>query len=208
MADEPRAIERYTPAERTNHWLVALSFILVALSGLALFHPALFWLTSLFGGGQWTRVLHPFLGLFLFVAFVYLAKRMWADNKLEARDREWLKQWREVVGNREQNVPEQGRYNGGQKLLFWVLVWCMALLLVTGLMFWRAYFSDLFPVGLVRIAAVVHAIAAFVMVCTIIVHIYAAIWVKGSVQAMTRGTVSPGWAWKHHRGWFRQVAKR
>jgi len=44
-----------------------------------------------------------------------------------------------------------------------------------------------------------------VLICSIIVHIYAAFWVKGSVRAMTRGTVTPGWAWKHHRGWFREL---
>jgi formate dehydrogenase subunit gamma len=56
-----------------------------------------------------------------------------------------------------------------------------------------------------RLASVLHAIAALVLICTIIVHIYAAIWVKGSVRAMTRGTVTPGWAWKHHRAWFREI---
>jgi len=39
------------------------------------------------------------------------------------------------------------------------------------------------------------------------VHVYAAIWIKGTVRAMTRGTVSQGWAWKHHRAWFRQMRK-
>ena len=49
-------IVRYEPATRINHWIVAISFVLLALSGLALFHPALFWLTDLFGGGSWTRI--------------------------------------------------------------------------------------------------------------------------------------------------------
>jgi formate dehydrogenase subunit gamma len=39
----------------------------------------------------------------------------------------------------------------------------------------------------------------------IIVHVYAAIWVKGTLRAMTRGTVSEAWARHHHRGWYRQV---
>jgi len=46
-----------------------------------------------------------------------------------------------------------------------------------------------------------------VLICAIIVHIYAAIWVKGSVRAMTRGTVSYGWAWKHHRLWFHEATR-
>ena len=47
----------------------------------------------------------------------------------------------------------------------------------------------------------------FVLIFAIIVHIYAGIWVKGSIRAMTRGWVTPGWAWKHHRAWFREVTK-
>jgi len=44
-------IQRYNPSERSNHWMVAILFVLAALSGLALFHPALFGLSGLFGGG-------------------------------------------------------------------------------------------------------------------------------------------------------------
>ncbi len=66
MNEDPQErIERYAPATRINHWIVAISFVLLALSGLALFHPALFWLTNLFGGGPWTRILHPFIGCFM-----------------------------------------------------------------------------------------------------------------------------------------------
>ncbi len=57
-----RRIKRYTPGERTNHWIIAFTFILLALSGLALFHPSMYWLSNLFGGGPWTRILHPFIG--------------------------------------------------------------------------------------------------------------------------------------------------
>ncbi len=72
---------------------------------------------------------------------------------------------------------------------------------------WRAYFSLYFPIEVIRLASLLHAFAAFVLICSIIVHIYAGIWVKGSIRAMTRGTVSYGWAWKHHRLWLREVRK-
>jgi formate dehydrogenase subunit gamma len=206
--DSGKTIVRYNAAERTNHWVVAICFLLLALSGLALFHPALFWLSNLFGGGTWTRILHPFIGIVMFVAFVLLIMRLWTDNRMSERDWQWLKQWRDVVNNREENVPEVGRYNGGQKLLFIVLVLCMFGLLLSGFAIWRPYFAPYFPIGLARLAATVHAICAFAMICAIIIHVYAGIWVKGSVQAMTRGTVTPGWAWKHHRAWFRDVIRR
>jgi formate dehydrogenase subunit gamma len=206
MSDHERrdTIERYTANERTNHWIVALAFILAALSGLALYHPSLFWLTHLFGGGPWTRILHPLIGLLMALAFVFLAAQVWKDNRLQDRDRKWLRQMKDVVNNREERLPEVGRYNGAQKLLFFVIVLTMVGLLLTGLVIWREYFSLYFPVTVVRLASLVHALCAFVLICAIILHIYAAIWVKGSMQAMTRGTVTPGWAWKHHRAWFRE----
>lgn len=198
---------RYSAEVRTNHWLNALGFVLAALSGLALFHPALFWFSNLFGGGPWTRVLHPFIGLFAVLMFLMLAAAVWGDNRMGPADWQWLRQWRDVVNNREDRLPEVGRYNAGQKLLFLVIVIGMAGLLLSGLVIWRAYLSSYFSVGVIRLAALVHAVCAFALICAILIHIYAAFWVKGSVDAMTRGTVTPGWAWKHHRAWFRQITR-
>ncbi len=204
MNEHPDTLIRYTANERTNHWIVALAFLLAALSGLALFHPALYWLSALFGGGPWTRILHPIIGLIMTIAFVFLAAVVWKDNRLEPRDREWLHRIKDVVNNREEQLPEVGRYNAGQKLLFFVFVVCMVGLLLSGLVIWRQYFSMYFPIGIVRFASLLHAVCAFLLIGAIILHIYAAIWVKGSLRAMTRGTVTPGWAWKHHRAWFRE----
>lgn len=200
-----RQIQRYSDGERINHWVVAICFVLAALSGLALFHPSMFWLASFFGGGPWTRILHPFIGVAMFVFFVVTMARYWGANKLDDKDRQWLRQWRDVIANREQRVPEAGRFNAGQKAMFWLMVICMITLLVTGIMFWRSQFGELFPVMLIRLASLLHAIAATVLIIGIIVHVYAAIWVKGSFRAMLRGTVSEAWARKHHAAWFREM---
>lgn len=204
---DPNLIVRYTANERTNHWITAITFVLLALSGLAMFHPAMFWLSALFGGGQWTRILHPFVGLVMFVSFLILVLRFWRHNYLDDNDWQWMRQMDDVIANREEKLPEVGRYNAGQKLLFFVMVACLVLLLLSGIVIWRAYFSFYFPIGFVRAAALVHAITAFVLIVGIIVHIYAALWVKGSVGAMVRGTVTLGWARKHHPRWFRESIK-
>jgi formate dehydrogenase subunit gamma len=204
---EPKLLVRYTANERTNHWITAITFVLLALSGLAMFHPAMFWLSALFGGGQWTRILHPFVGLVMFVSFLILALRFWHHNYLDKNDVQWLKQIDDVLHNREDKLPEIGKYNAGQKLLFFTLVACLVLLLASGIVIWRRYFSFYFPIEVVRIAAVVHAAAAFVLIVSIVVHIYAALWVKGSIGAMVRGTVTWGWAMKHHPRWFRESIK-
>ncbi|WP_341318003.1 formate dehydrogenase subunit gamma [Paraburkholderia sp. IMGN_8] len=198
-------IVRYTPNERTNHWITAITFILLALSGLAMFHPAMSWLYAIFGGGQWTRILHPFVGCVMFISFLILALRFWHHNYLDKADIQWMKQIDDVLNNREEKRPAIGKYNAGQKLLFFTMVVCLLLLLASGIVTWRRYFSIYFPIDIIRLAAVVHAAAAFVLIVGIVVHIYAALWVKGSIGAMTRGTVTYGWARKHHPNWFKEM---
>ena len=203
MIRDPKDLRRYTAPERANHWAVGMSFILLALSGLAFFHPYFWPLTNLFGGGTWARILHPFLGVLMTLSFVAMFFRFRALNVMTPTDRQWLDRAKEMVNGEDQNMPEQGKYNGGQKLLFWALVICMMLLFVSGISLWRAYFS--FPVGLIRFGAVIHAATAAVMIGLIMVHVYAAIWVKGTIRAMWYGTVTRAWARQHHRAWYRQV---
>ncbi|RON02448.1 formate dehydrogenase subunit gamma [Pseudomonas brassicacearum] len=202
-----KTILRYNANERTNHWLVAILFFMAALSGLALFHPSLFWLSQLFGGGPWTRILHPFMGVLMLVFFLGLVIRFWRANFFIDNDRLWLKRINRVIRNEEEGVPPIGKYNPGQKLLFWTLLVCMLILLLSGVVIWRAYFSQYFGITSIRLAMLLHALAAFVLVLSIIVHIYAGIWIKGSVSAMLHGRVSRAWAKKHHALWYREVTR-
>jgi len=199
------SIQRYTARERSNHWVVAIAFILAGLSGLALFHPAFFFLTHLFGGGPWTRILHPFIGVVMVLFFIAMAARFWRLNRFTPADRQWMNRIGDVICNRDQNLPEVGKYNAGQKYLFWVMVVCIPLLLVSGIFIWQPWFAPFFPIWLLRAAVVVHALAAWILILGIVVHVYAAIWVKGTIRAMTRGTVSVAWAKHHHRAWHREM---
>ncbi|BAO28029.1 formate dehydrogenase subunit gamma [Sulfuritalea hydrogenivorans] len=203
MIRNPKDLQRYSAHERANHWAVGISFILLALSGLAFFHPAFWPLTQLFGGGVWARILHPFLGLIMAGAFLVMFFRFKALNAMTPEDKEWLSRAGEMMSGNDHNMPEQGKYNGGQKAMFWVMALCMLLLFVSGILLWRAYFD--FPVGVVRLGAVVHAAIAAIMIAMIFVHVYAALWVRGTVRAMVYGTVTRAWAKQHHRAWYRQV---
>jgi formate dehydrogenase subunit gamma len=203
MIRNPRDLTRYNAHERANHWIVGISFILLALSGLAFFHPAFFPLAQLFGGGVWARILHPYLGVLMTLSFLGLFFRFKHLNQMTTADKEWLSRMKEMARGDDHNMPEQGKYNGGQKLMFWVLAICMLLLMASGIVMWRAYFD--LPVNLVRLAVVIHAATAAVMIAMVFIHIYAAIWVKGTVRAMWYGTVTRAWAKQHHRAWYRQV---
>lgn len=205
MTRDPDKLDRYTASERVNHWLVALTFFLLAFSGMALFHPLFFPLGRIFGGGVWTRILHPFIGVGMIIFFGSMFFRFRMLCIMTHTDWEWLAHSPEMMDGDDRNMPEAGKLNGGQKLLFWLLVACMVLLILSGIVIWRAYFSHLFPVTLVRFAAVVHAAAGVGMIALIIAHIYLAIWTKESIPAMLHGKVRRAWAKQHHPAWYREM---
>lgn len=208
MSDTSRPtllLDRYSAGQRLNHWITAITFLLLTFSGLALFHPSMFWFSQFFGGGTWTRILHPYIGVVMFVSFSLLAMKFWQHNLLSHDDVLWLRRIADVVRNREDRLPEVDRYNAGQKMLFWTMIATIPTLLVTGVVIWRPWFAPFFPIDAVRIAVLLHAICAFVMISGIIVHIYAALWIKGTIGAMVRGTVTRPWAAKHHPGWYRRM---
>jgi formate dehydrogenase subunit gamma len=188
-----------------NHWFVAIMFFLAGLSGLAFFHPSLYFFSNLFGGGAWSRILHPFMGVVMVAAFAVLATRLWRANVVTDEDREWKKHMGRMIRGDKADMPPVGKYNYGQKVVFWAMVGSLAVLLVTGLVFWRPYFAGYFPVGLLRAAALLHSVAAVVMIAAAIMHVYAAIWIKGSTRAMTRGTVTDSWARTNHALWHKEV---
>jgi len=206
MIRDPKDLPRYTASERVNHWIISLAFIVLALSGLAFFHPAFFPLTQLFGGPTWTRILHPYVGVVMAVSFVGMFLNFRRLNQMTRVDRQWLSAIGQMVDGDDHNMPEQGKFNGGQKAMFWASVVCMLLMVVSGLLIWRAWFDP--NVIWARLGAVVHAAAGSVMIALIVVHVYATIWVKGTVRAMWYGTVTRAWAKQHHRGWYRQMTGR
>jgi formate dehydrogenase subunit gamma len=208
-------VPRYSGSARINHWIVAISFVLLLLSGLSLFHPSLYWLSGLFGGGATVRWLHPWIGVVLVIGFIGLFIRFFAQNLPETTDFVWLARIRDVLTARDQYLPEVGKYNAGQKFVFWSQAILVATLFITGLGLWQtglAYVEELFgfkaTIEQLRLAALIHAGAAVLAITIWIIHVYAAIWVRGTISAMTRGFVSGGWGWRHHRKWLRsEVAK-
>ncbi len=181
------------------------------MSGLALFHPSLFFLTDVFGGGQNTRMIHPWIGVVLFFSFFGLFFRFWSANLWTRSDTVWLLELRYVLTNQDEEheeLVEIGKYNAGQKMVFWSMSILIIVLISSGFVMWDQYFYPYTTIEQKRIAVLVHSAAAVVIICVWIVHVYAALWVRGTIRAMTRGYVTGGWAWRHHRKWLRQLVTR
>ena len=197
-------ILRYPVAERLAHWPIAITFIFLFTSGLAMFHPFFFWLSSLFGGGQFMRFIHPIAGVVLVIFFYPYAAREWRNNRWLPVDSEWVRKMFAYMRKEELGLDTH-RYNGGQKLMFWSMVPIIAVLFLTGVVTWQPWFAPTFTASLRRIAGLIHATAAFIMFVGIGIHWYAAYWTKGSIRAMVRGTVTRAWARFHYPAWYREV---
>lgn len=195
-------VERFGVAERMIHWVVAVSFVGLLLSGLAFAYPSLFWLTALFGGGASARIVHDWLGLVFALSALLMAFR-WASEMMLGRcDREWLGKIRYYVTHQNRRMPDCGKYNGGQKLYFWLSVVLAVVFLGTGLPLWLGGLSATTLTWMRWL----HFVAAVIGGIALIGHIYLAVFAyPGTGRGMAYGKVTRSWALFHHPSWYRET---
>ncbi len=199
---------RYTFQERLIHWMAGFSYVYLMLTGLAFWSPWLFWIAVIFGGGTIARELHPWIGL-IFVVAVLLMFRMWATQMHETEvDKEWWDSVGHYIRNEEDQVPTVGRFNGGQKLLFWGFFWCGILLLLSGLILWFPHWIPWNLRFLRYVAVLVHASAALLTIGLFIIHVYMGTALeRGSFDSVVHGDVSANWAKKYHGIWYDKLMR-
>ncbi|MCE4052667.1 formate dehydrogenase subunit gamma [Pseudomonas sp. Au-Pse12] len=193
--------------ERASHWFMVICFFMVALSGLSWFFPSLNWLNGVFGTPQLARILHPFLGTVVFLLLMFLFVRFVKYNLPERQDAIWFRNLKTVLSGDHRQPLQIGKYNAGQKILFWGIMGLISLLLLSGVVIWRPWFAQYFSIPLIRIALLTHALAGISLMLLIIGHAYLAFWVKGSIRGMVTGYVSRSWARSHHDRWYQQISK-
>lgn len=199
---------RHSAYTRVVHWLVGFTFILALLSGFALFTPWLFrWLSPLFGSGARARLLHPWFGLAFAIAVIYQWLG-WRDQmRWKETDREWLSHAKDYATKTDEPEPDYvGKFNGGQKIWFWVMVAAAAIFLITGIFMW-------FPERLGRtpmwICYFFHDLTGVVMLGGFFIHLYeGTAGIPGTLRGMLHGTVTKEWAWTHHPAWYREMTGR
>jgi len=206
MMRNDERVPRFSFQERTIHWLAALSFLYAALTGLALWSPRLFWLASIFGGGNTVRGWHPWGGAIFAIVLGFMFRNWAGQMRLDAEDRAWLRQAHRYATHDEEGLPEAGRFNAGQKMLFWTQAISMLFLLFSGVVLW---FPETMPRSLRLAVILIHPIAAIISISGIIVHIYmGTAAVPEAFRGMIQGWVRPAWAASHHPKWYREIRKR
>jgi formate dehydrogenase subunit gamma len=204
-----RTIVRFSALERFVHWMTAVCFIILAITGLnitfgknlllPLIGPEAFTAFS-----QWGKYAHNYLS-FPFTIGVVLIFLMWIGGNIPNRtDVEWMKRGGGLVGH---DHPPAYRFNAGQKLIYWFVVLGGLAVAISGyLLMFPFYTTNI--VGM-QVAQIVHAIVAVIFVAVMLAHIYiGTIGMEGAFEAMGTGQVDVNWAREHHRLWLDQEMGR
>ncbi|HRD95809.1 MAG TPA: formate dehydrogenase subunit gamma [Rubrivivax sp.] len=207
--DTGRKIERFTPYERVIHWAAAISFSVLAISGIVIAFGKYFMLPVLGGTlfGWLTYLLktaHNFVGPLFAVSLVLFSIKYLADNLPRAGDLNWLSKHGGMFSG--EHVPSH-RFNAGEKIMYWAGGVGLGLLVVaSGLVL-----DGLVPGfgqtrGEMQISHIVHAVASVLMMAMFAGHIYmATLGVPGAMDAMRTGYVDESWAKEHHEWWYDDV---
>lgn len=204
-----RFIERFTYIERAAHWSVAVSFVLLAVSGIVLAFGKFFLLpilgATLFGWLSYAlKTLHNFVGPVFAVALVIFALTYLRDNLPRAGDMQWLAKGGGLLSGG--HMPS-GRFNAGEKIVFWGGVIVLGIVVVVSGM----VLNQILPVvdysrSNMQIANMVHGISSLLMMAMFVGHIYmGTIGVKGAYSAMRTGYVDEAWAKEHHELWYDDI---
>ncbi|HEX8374002.1 MAG TPA: formate dehydrogenase subunit gamma, partial [Geminicoccaceae bacterium] len=207
-----RTVPRFNALERGNHWLTAVSFIVLAISGLVVTfgrplllpligHEAL---TTL---SQAAKYGHNFFSV-PFVIGIAVMFLLWAWGNLPERsDWAWIKTAGGLLGGDEAHHPEVGRFNAGQKMLFWFIIFGGAALAVSGYLLMAPFAVT--GIGGMQIFHIAHALIGAVLITGIIAHIYiGSVGMEGAFDAMGKGRVDENWAYEHHGRWLAELRDR
>jgi formate dehydrogenase subunit gamma len=219
-----KTMKRFSAIERAGHWLLASSFIVLALTGLNLIFGKLLLLPFL-GKDVFASItafgkyIHNYVG-FAFMLGLAMITVMWiVHNVPNWHDVKWLLRGGGLLGG---GHPPARKFNAGQKILFWIVVLCGVSISLSGWalmnpfstqmfaetfnlsnnLFGTAFSTDVSPIQEQQYQSLWHAIMAVFMIVVILGHIYiGSVGMEGALSAMTTGDVDTNWAREHHSIW-------
>ena len=156
--------------ERIVHWSLALSCLLLCITGLGMMFHSLNFIGSILGGLKSLKYVHNFTGLWFLVSLYFTIRMWWKEAGVFSlpEDLEWIKCAGGYVWHVDK-VPEVGKYNPGQKMFFLAVAGFGVVMVVSGLIMW---FPLVFPAGFVRLMYMLHALGFVVIFAFFFVHLY------------------------------------
>jgi formate dehydrogenase subunit gamma len=203
-------IERFTPFERAAHWANAIAFTILMVSGIVMAFGKYFLLPvmglTLFGWLSYVlKTMHNFAGPLFAVSLAIIFFTFVRDNFPQKGDLRWLLRFGGMLGKGGE-LPSH-RFNAAEKLLFWGGVFLLGTVVVaSGLVLDKLVPNLLYERGTMQVAHMIHAVAAVLMICMFLGHIYiGTIGMRGAYTAMRRGYVDEAWAQEHHAYWYEDI---
>ena len=223
-----KVITRFTLLERGSHWLLASSFIILALSGLNLIFGKTLLLpiigASAFSGLTiFGKFVHNYVGFAFMIALVMVAVLWIIHNIPNRHDLVWLLRGGGMLGG---GHPPAKKFNAGQKIIFWIVILCGASISMSGWallnpftttmmadtaalsnsIFGTEFATNLGPIQEQQLQTLWHSVMAVFMIVVIIAHIYiGSVGMEGALDAMTSGEVDQNWAMEHHSLWVEEM---
>ena len=223
-----KTITRFKALERFGHWMLAISFIVLGLTGLNFLYGR-YVLKPVIGDDafgfitQVGKYLHNYLA-FAFMAGLVMIFVMWVRHNLPDRtDIKWILQGGGLLSKHLH--PPAKKFNAGQKLIFWSVMiggislsvsgWALMFPFTThffadtfdkiNLIFGTDYPTVLTPLQEQQLNSLWHTIMAVVMICVVLAHIYiGSVGMEGAFDAMGSGEVDLNWAKEHHSLWVEE----
>lgn len=193
-------IERFTVIERWMHATLLVTCVALMITGLGFLLAKLPNASKGFWTGENAAELHEVCG-FIFAGAAVLAFVRWFATAIPVGyDIEWIKVFGGYLWIKAH--PAAGKFNFGQKMLFWGAMALAIILGITGIMMAAKPGGD---GGMVTIAYTVHDVAAVLMIAMMIAHIYlATIANPGTLISIFAGRVLRSWASFHHPNWVQE----
>lgn len=202
-------LERYPFAERMMHWSTGLTYLYCLCTGLAFYSPHLYWLAYVLGGAPTSRFWHPIVGIGFVLASLWMQILWGRDMAITEVDKRWLNNTEAYITNDEEHTPLSDRFNGGQKLYYWLMIYGAFFLLLSGIFLWIPEYIPRQFAWVRGVMILLHEVAALATIGGFIIHVYMSVFmVPYSMTAITTGFVTRGWAWTHHRLWYLRVTGR
>jgi formate dehydrogenase subunit gamma len=200
---------RFNGFERFCHWLTAVSFVILGLTGLNITFGKIL-LMPLLGPNNFTafsqasKYAHNFVSFAFFIGLILIVALWVKDNIPRAVDIEWFRQGGGYINSK--HAPA-GRFNAGEKLVFWAALGAGIAVIASGLLLLFPFYGT--NIAGMQIAQAVHALVAMLFVALILGHIYiGTLGMEGAFEAMGQGTVDVNWAKEHHSVWYAEEMRR
>lgn len=152
-------------------------------------------------------ILYLFFGIVIFIVLMFMFVCFVYYNILDKKDILWLKNIVEVLKGNEYKVVDVGKYNVGQKMMFWFIMSMIFVLLVIGVIIWCLYFVQYFFMQVVCYSLLIYVVVGIILMYVIFIYIYMVFWVKGLIKGMIEGKVSCCWVKKYYLCWYCEIEK-